>query len=234
MRGARPMRNARSGRCAVLIPAPSLMLDDGAIESRVRLLRPMDQHALPAHMLEQTAWEDTDAATLAAAWQDEIAALPEFSESTLHVATGLLLPIWRRLPDDNCRVYRLETDAGERVIGRLIPPAVLSTLYRNLGLNEVPQLDGAQALPLLIEGKASLQLSDGLELRRVRVMGDHRIELLGFTSGMRERLKAYGLTHEIISWKLRFFVPVGAAAPAILDRLIERHPLVAVIDRAAA
>ncbi len=51
---------------------------------------------------------------------------------------------------------------------------------------------------------------------------------------MRERLKAYGLTHEIISWKLRFFVPVGADAPAILDRLIERHPLVAVIDRAAA
>ena len=64
MRGARPMRNTRSERCAVLVPAPSLMLDDGAIESRVRLLRPMDQHALPAHMLEQTAWEDTDAATL--------------------------------------------------------------------------------------------------------------------------------------------------------------------------
>src|ERR1700689_1353256 len=161
MRGARPMRNTRSGRCAVLIPAPSLMLDDGAIESRVRLLRPMDQHALPANMLDQTAWEDTDAATITAAWRDEIDALPEFSESTLHVATGLLLPIWRRLPDDNCRVYRLETDDGERVIGRLIPPAVLSTLYRNLGLNEVPQLDGGQALPLLIEGKVSLQLADG-------------------------------------------------------------------------
>jgi hypothetical protein len=73
-----------------------------------------------------------------------------------------------------------------------------------------------------------------LGLRRVRFRGGYRIKLLGFTSGMRDRLKAYGLTHEIISWKLRFFVPVGAAAPAILDRLIERHPLVAVIDRAAA
>ena len=184
-------------------------------------------------MLEQTAWEDTDLATITAAWHEEIAALPEFSELTLHSPPAFSCRSGR-LPDDNCRVYRLETDEGERVIGRLIPPAVLSTLYRNLGLDEVPQLDGAQALPLLIEGKASLQLADGLELRRVRVMADYRIELLGFTSGMRERLKAYGLTPEIISWKLRFFVPVGADAPAILDRLIERHPLVAVIDRAAA
>jgi hypothetical protein len=71
-RGARPMRNTRSGRCAVLIPAPGLMLDDGAIESRVRLLRPIDQHALPAHMLEQTAREDTDAATIATAWREEM------------------------------------------------------------------------------------------------------------------------------------------------------------------
>ena len=56
------------------------------------------------------------------AWRDEIAGLPEFSESTLHIATGLLLPIWRRLPEENCRVYRLQTDDGERIVGRLVSP----------------------------------------------------------------------------------------------------------------
>ena len=40
--------------------------------------------------------------------------VPAFTDSDLHIVTGLLLPIWKRLPDDSMRVYRLQTDAGER------------------------------------------------------------------------------------------------------------------------
>ena len=84
------------------------------------------------------------------------------------------------------------------------------------------------------EGRASLQLADGLQVRRVRVMGEHRIELLGYSQGMRERLRADGLFSEIIAWTLRFFIPVGDAGPTIFTRLVERHPLVGTIDRSAA
>ena len=38
--------NAQSGRAAVQVPAPSVMLDDGEVERRVRLLRPMERTAL--------------------------------------------------------------------------------------------------------------------------------------------------------------------------------------------
>ncbi len=38
-------------------------------------------------------------------------------------------------------------------------------------------------------------------------------ELTGFTEAMRDRLRAYSLFSEIISWKLRFFVPVDASGP---------------------
>ena len=49
---------------------------------------------------------------------------------------------------------------------------------------------------------------DGLQLRRVRVMGANRIELTGFTDAhARAAEGAYGLFPEIISWKLRMFVP---------------------------
>jgi hypothetical protein len=41
-------------------------------------------------------------------------------------------------------------------------------------------------------------------------MANNRIELCGFTDAMRERLGAYGLFHEIISWKLRMFIPADA------------------------
>ena len=86
----------------------------------------------------------------------------------------------------------------------------------------------------MIEGKTIIDLAEGLQLRRVRVMGDHRIELSGFTDTMRERLTAYGLFHEIISWKLRLFVPIDASGPAILAKVMDRYPVARVGEREAA
>jgi hypothetical protein len=65
-------------------------------------------------------------------------------------------------------------------------------------------------------------------------MNAYRIELTGFTDAMRERLTAYGLFHEIISWSLRMFVPVDAGGVAVLERLMKRWPLQRIADRAAA
>jgi len=58
--------------------------------------------------------------------------------------------------------------------------------------------------------------------------------LTGFTEGMRERLRAFGLFTEIISWKLRFFVPIGATGVAILARLLETYPPSRLSEREAA
>ena len=49
--------------------------------------------------------------------------MPEFTDSEIHIVAGLLLPIWKRLPNESTRVYRLQTDAGERIIGRKVSPA---------------------------------------------------------------------------------------------------------------
>ena len=43
--------NTQSGRAAVQVPAPSLMLDDGEVERRVRLLRPMERTAIPKWLI---------------------------------------------------------------------------------------------------------------------------------------------------------------------------------------
>ena len=99
---------------------------------------------------------------------------------------------------------------------------------------EVPTLSLADALAAVPDGRMVLQLQDGLELRRVKVMGEFRIELTGFTDGMVERLKAIGLISEIIAWKLRLLVPTGAFGPAILTKLMERYRLVRVAEKAAA
>ena len=85
-----------------------------------------------------------------------------------------------------------------------------------------------------MDRRTILDLDEGLQLRRARVMGVNRIELSGFSDAMRERLTAYGLFHEIISWKLRMFVPVDAGGVAVLDRVMKRWPIQRVGDRAAA
>ena len=99
------------------------MLDDGEIERRVRLLRPMESHSFALKALAESHWIETDRERFAAAWQAELAEVPEFTESTIHIVAGLLLPIWKRLPDESTRVYRLQTDTGERIIGRKVSPA---------------------------------------------------------------------------------------------------------------
>ena len=99
-RGGRLLLNAKSHRAAVQVPAPSLMLDDGTVERRVRLVRPLERPSIAVDALETTAWRPTDPEAFAVAWEAELAQLPEFRESTLHVVTGLLLPIWRQLPND--------------------------------------------------------------------------------------------------------------------------------------
>ena len=222
--------NERSGRAALRVPAPSIMLDDGEIERRVRLIRPMEHHHASLKMMAESHWQEVDRNAFAAAWTREVAQVPEFSDSTIHIVAGLLLPIWKRLPNESTRVYRLQTDEGERIIGRRVSPAWAAGALATGGATLAP----ADAFAALLDGGVVLDLAEGLQLRRARVMGAHRIELSGFTDTMRDRLRAYGLFHEIISWKLRMFVPTDAQGAAVLAKMLERYPIERVSEREAA
>ncbi len=229
-RHAKLLINAQSGRAAVQVPAPSLMQNDGTVERRVRLLRPMERPAISIDNLAHSHWKEADRADFVRAWDADIAAVPEFTDSSFHIVTGLLLPIWKRLPNESMRVYQLQTDDGERVIGRLVSPVWVTQAIES----DAPSLSPADAFTTVLDGRAILRLQDGLELRRATVMREFRIELTGFTDGMVERLKAIGPMSEIVAWKLRLFVPTGSSGPAILSMLMERHPLVRVAEKTAA
>jgi hypothetical protein len=100
--------------------------------------------------------------------------------------------------------------------------------------DDTPALTPDAAFAALLEGRTVLELAEGLKLRRVRVMGAHRIELSGFTDTMRDRLRAYGLFAEIISWKLRMFVPSDASGAGVLAKVLERYPVERTCEREAA
>jgi len=218
---ARLLVNSRSDRAAVQVPATSLMLDDGTIEPRLRLIRPTEASTMPAKMMEDTHWLEADRAVFAAAWTAELAEVPEFSEATLHIVAGLLLPIWKQLPQDETRVYRLQTDDGQRIIGRRVSPAWVATTLAS----DAPKLTAAQIHALVMEGKTEVRLAEGMELHRSRVMGVNRIEISGFTEAAKDRLKADGFFSEIIAWKLRLFCPTDSGGVKVLDHLLARFPI---------
>lgn len=225
-----PLVNERSGRAAVRVPTTSLINDDGSVERRVRLIRPMEATNVPVAMMGDTHWVEADRTTFTRAWEAEVGSVPEFTDSTIHMVAGLLLPIWKRLPNESTRVYRLQTDHGERIIGRKVSPAWAATATTTGTTALAPD----DAFAALMDGRTILDLAEGLQLRRARVMGANRIELTGFADTMRDRLKAYGLFGEIISWKLRLFVPTDNSGTAILARLLERFPIERIAEREAA
>jgi hypothetical protein len=229
--GAKLLVNSRSKRAAVQLPARSLMLDDGEVERRVRLIRPMEKLNFALAHLQETSWEQADESAFRLAWDAEVAQVSEFDTSELHIVTGLLLPIWKRLPEESTRVYRLRTDDGQTIVGRRVSQAWAA----NAVSADAPQLSPSQALALLREGHSVIDLTVGLQLRRSRLMQVNRIELTGFGPTAVDRLKAMGLFSEIISWKLRLFVPDDRVAGCqVLERLFTHHPLARILDRKAA
>ncbi|MGO7185844.1 strawberry notch-like NTP hydrolase domain-containing protein [Rhizobium brockwellii] len=228
---AKLMMNGKSGRPAVMVPTRSIMLEDGSVQPRVSLIRPMDELRFEVRQLQETNWQEVVQQVFALARHAEVAGLPEFSTSVMHIVSGLLLPIWRLLPHDFCRVRRLQMGDGERIVGRVIAPDRLAGLCRNFGIDQTQVLSGDQAWTTLVDGSSIVGLAGDMTLRRVRVMNEYRVELTGFTDGMRDWLRSIGLFSEMINWKLRFFVPVTDEGTEILSKLMQRHRLVDVARR---
>jgi hypothetical protein len=99
---------------------------------------------------------------------------------------------------------------------------------------DAPKLAPDTAFAALMEGRTVLDLAEGLQLRRVRVMGAYGIELSGFDERMRDRVRAYGLFGEIISWKLRLFVPADLSGAEILAKVLDHCAIERIVEREAA
>lgn len=231
-RGGELLVNARSGRAAVKLCARSLIDDDGSVHRRFALQRPLEKIRMLAVDLENSHWRPADLQAFAAAWNVELGELPEYETSTLHIVSGLLLPIWKRLPKESTRVYRLQTDADERIIGRKVTDAWAASVTGDSPVDM--DMDVSEAWRMLGAGEIALEIAEGQALRRVRAMNDWRIELSGFNDLGVERLKAMGLISEIVSWKLKLYVPAGAAGADVFAALVDRFPIVRVQDRKAA
>ncbi|SMF61184.1 strawberry notch-like NTP hydrolase domain-containing protein [Allosphingosinicella indica] len=219
--GMQRLVNSRSGKAALRIPARSFLSDEGTAISRVALIRPLKREYLTSQQLAESCWEPASDERFATAWAAEaeaIAATPR--TEVLHLATGLLLPVWDKLPEDHLQVIRIAADDGRSLLGRAVPEAALAQLAARLGLDLPESQDAASIVRSVLAGGAPLPLQAGsaLVVKRSRVNDNYRLELTGFDAARLGWFKAQGCFTEIIRYQTRLFVPV-TGADAVLTRL---------------
>jgi hypothetical protein len=211
------VRNRRSGKVALRVNARSLLSEDGASIGRYELIRPDRREYLGREQFAESSWDSIGFETFRTAWEAEAGEISATVHAeTLYMATGLLLPIWNKLPDDRCQVLRVVDEHGASVLGRAVPVSAMGELSHKLGL-DIEVTISPDELVRLAERSNKPQPIAGtdMSLKRALVGGMQRLELVGWDPRRLPELKAQGCFTDIIRYQTRLFVPVDRAVEIV-------------------
>jgi hypothetical protein len=222
--------NRRSGQPYALFRAGSRTTETGRVVGRLRRVGVRSNRLMDETDIHRSGDEGghqpvpTDEAKRL--WAEGVRSAPEFYTEPVHLVTGTILPIWDRIAG-HPRIYRAQTDGGERMIGRAVAAEHLSATLRALGAADRVETT-SEALAQRLMAGAEADLANGWRLLRRRVAGEHRIELVGPDLAAMRELEADGVFAEVHNWRTRFFVPTGERAPGVLRAVTEHRPVVEV------
>ncbi len=207
------LKNGRSGRIALRVPAWSILDNDGQSIQVWELIRPVGSERIRQSALVESHWREIDMAGFRTAWEAECADIAtRIDVETINIATGLLLPVWNRLPDDDVRVWRISDAQGNSMLGRIVSPAGFEKLAQAFGITMAIALSPAEIVAAA-RGSDGIAIPElpGARLQRSYVNDEARLEIKSFPPDKREWLKSLGCFTEIISYKTRLFVPTNRA-----------------------
>lgn len=160
-------------------------------------------------------------------WDAEVSRVPEYNESTLHMLTGALLPVWNTLPQEgNTKVKRLIANDGSVYLGRVIDSDMIDGVLGRFSIGRTKETYTAQQVmdKALKEG-TKFQLSNNrAEIFRSKVSGEWRLEISQQNAWYLSRTYP-GLIQERIQYRDRYFIPVGDKGIEILNRILEYNPV---------
>ena len=220
----RYLRNSRSGRVAVCVPSWSITDDEGRPVKMLELVRPTGSNRIQLAELWHTFWKEVDHDSFKSFWEAEVSeALDKVDIDTISVATGLLLPVWNKLPQDDVRVWRIDDAAGTSILGRIVMPTALEKLESAFGLESSIKLTPDELIEAARGGDGALIPGlHGARLVSTMVNSSRRFEVRDFQPQDREWLKARGLFSEVIQYKTRLFLPVEKADEVLAAIIAER------------
>ena len=208
--------------------------EKGEIQRRFSLESPV--RGVRSVYVESTLNEKTtklNKSEWAQAWTEETAKAPEYNESTLHLLTGTLLPIWNRLPANNTRVMRVVTSDGGQYLGRVIRPDQIDGVLRSFGANRTMQTYTPEQVSdlILTKGKEVVLRDNRVKLTRRRVSGEWRTEISGTNLWFLQR-QYPSIFSERINYEWRMFIPTGEAGLSVLRGILKDNPVVDVREPA--
>jgi len=207
------LRNGRSGRVALRVPSWSITDEEGRPVPMCQLVRPTGASRMQLADLWHSHWREIDRDSFEAHWVAQLEeALSKVDVETISVATGLLLPVWHKLPEDDVRVWRIDDPTGMSILGRIVMRGAVEKLQSEFGLDQAIRLTPDEIIGAAREGEGVLIPGlDGARLISAFVNGSRRLEIRNFPGARLAELKALGCFTEVIAYRTRLFVPYCTA-----------------------
>lgn len=202
----------------------------GAVQKQYRLVGPNQGASTRTWSEAELAAKATevDKAEWQKEWDAEVAKVPKYNEDTIHMLTGALLPIWNSLPQEgSTKVKRLITDKGDAYLGRVINKDMIDTVLGRFDINRTMEVYSAKKVmeKALQKGVHFYLTNSRAEIFRSRVSNEWRLEITQPYNTWYLKRTYPEVIQERISYRDRFFIPVGENGEAVLERILADNPV---------
>lgn len=218
-------QNKNTGALRAVFQTSSTTDKDGNVVSNYKLMGQTTKAEYIPQNRFYGNWTQLNEADVENLWNEEVSKLPSHRQENLHLISGVVLPVWDKLPTENVRIYRVLTSDGEMLIGRVIPENMIDQTLKRLGSSRTKEKIATKDLIDGIKNGNTVLLDNGWKIVQRKVSGENRIEIAGASYEYHDLLKNKGVFAERIQYFTRYFIPADVNTEQVLDEVLKISPV---------